>query len=155
MMRAMYSPSKFWLAITTMPRFLQNHVAGKISQCQKANIKLFFNFFAASWFSHPITSHRRLGPITSTAKYPSKLAKEICTRSQSVKVRGPSGALVCVEGGAAGSALWVGVMSSSGIVHIMPGSHSFVMRPAAPFRADPGDDFIGVGDVAGFAVDAV
>src|SRR5271165_741928 len=33
--------------------------------------------------------------------------------------------------------------------------HAVVIRAAAAFRWHPGDDLIGVGDVAGFAVDAV
>src|ERR1700680_1175248 len=33
--------------------------------------------------------------------------------------------------------------------------HSFVVRAAASLRRDPGDDFVGVGDVAGLAMHAV
>ncbi len=33
--------------------------------------------------------------------------------------------------------------------------HSFVVGAAAPFRDNPVDDLVGVGDVAGFAVHAV
>src|SRR5947209_1299779 len=36
-----------------------------------------------------------------------------------------------------------------------PFLHAVVIRAAAAFRRDPGDDLVGIGDVAGFAVDTV
>jgi len=48
------------------------------------------------------------------------------------------------------------VILSRGLSRIDPtGSHAVVVRPPAAFGRDPGDDLVGVGDVAGFAVDAV
>jgi hypothetical protein len=41
MMPAIHSPSKFWLVITTMPRFFQKSVAGRIRPCQKAKMGRF------------------------------------------------------------------------------------------------------------------
>jgi hypothetical protein len=38
---------------------------------------------------------------------------------------------------------------------IFTSSHTFVVWAAATFWRDPVDDLVGIGDVAGFAVDAV
>ena len=38
MIPAIHSPSKFWLVMTTMPRFFQNSVAGRMRPCQNAKM---------------------------------------------------------------------------------------------------------------------
>src|SRR5438046_4386699 len=128
---------------------------------------------AASQFSQPRTSQRRLRPRSHTAAAPAPLAMAISSLCGSVNARGFGASSNSVA--RARGAVSAGVMSLSSDMRIIThglreapaaGLHSnyrnaeaasepVVVRATAAFGRDPSDDLIGVGDVAGLAVHAI
>jgi hypothetical protein len=80
--RRVHCPSKFTVFITTIPRFLQIQIAGKMLRCQNAPIPGSPELRICTAFWTPTISTRSVGPISRTSQYAAHAITGICARLQ-------------------------------------------------------------------------